>query len=119
MRTDKRIKLVAILMIFVFIFTACGPKTDYKNPETLMKYYKQGYNVVGTTVAVKYDSDPEIFNLSGIIYSEGVDGSFFNKCVIFIENDEKKKKKGKTYAVKITNIRDVKSDTYIDGIILE
>ena len=112
---SSKIKLVAVLLSFVVILTACGGSTNsvkFENPNKAIDAYVNGQNIVGLTVEVRATlSDTGSEDTVCSFYSEGYNGSFKENVLVSgygaIEIE-----KGKSYIVKITEVRK-SNNTYV------
>ena len=109
---SSKLKIVAVLLSIVFVFTACGNSADFKNPNKAIDAYVSGQNIVGQTVNVTASlSDTGSLDSVCSFYSEGYNGSFSENVLVFgcgavaIEKD-------KTYTIKITEVRK-STNTYV------
>jgi len=112
---SSKIKLVAVLLSFVVILTACGGVTNsvnYENPNKAIDAYVKGQNIVGLTVEVKATlSDTGSEDIACSFYSEGYNGSF-KENVLVSGYGAIQIKKDKVYTVKITEVRK-SNNTYV------
>lgn len=102
---SSKIKIVAILLSFVFIISACGSSVNFANPNKAIDAYKNGQNIVGLTVNVTATiSDTGSSSIGCSFYSEGYNGSL-RENVLVIGTGAISIEKGKTYTIKITEVR--------------
>lgn len=108
----SKIKIAAVLLSIIFIFTACGSSADFANPNKAIDAYVNGQNIVGLTVNVTASiSDTGSFDTSCAFYSEGYNGSF-SESVLVSGRGAIAIEKGKTYTIKITEVRK-SNNTYV------
>lgn len=118
MRTTN-IKVLAILMVMVFIFTGCGSKATFKNPDSLGEYLKKDENCIGLTVAVPIKDNGFYDNRLGILYSEPINGSLAYDICIEVEDVEQVNDGRKVAIVKIQDVRFFAHTYWVSGEIVE
>lgn len=121
LKKHSKIRIVAVLLSFVFILTACGKaadsksSVDFKNPDKAIDAYVKDQNIVGRTVKVTASlSDTGSADGLCSFYSDGYNGSFkenvlvYGRGAITIE-------RGKSYTIKITEVRKSNNTYVIEG----
>lgn len=106
MRT-KNLQLVAVLMVVVMLFTACGSGSKLKSSADLLEKYKAGKSVVGMTIDVEVQSFGQNTSAKnskiGILSVEWV--GMTDQISYFADNPEALKAGAKKVTLKITEVR--------------
>lgn len=112
---SSKMKMIAVLLSFVFVLTACGgpvDSADFINPDKAIDAYVEGQNPVGLTVNVVASiSDTGVADGVCSFYSEGYNGSVVENVLVY-GSGAVEITKGQTYKVKITEVRK-SNNTYV------